>query len=120
MLEPSGDFNGSLLHQTIVCARNRRGAGEVQRDRKRGHVPHWRACTLISGRPSGHRPCSGGTRTGKERFTGRTSMTKPMIAMARINKRLDDDDQPEPKTAFLLGLALGAVLPLLVLAASSA
>jgi hypothetical protein len=43
-----------------------------------------------------------------------------MIAMARINKRLDHDDEPEPKTAFLLGLALGAVLPLLVLAASSA
>jgi hypothetical protein len=30
------------------------------------------------------------------------------------------DDEPEPKTAFLLGLAVGAVLPLLVLAVSSA
>jgi hypothetical protein len=29
-------------------------------------------------------------------------------------------DEPEPKTAFLLGLAVGAVLPLLVLAVGSA
>jgi hypothetical protein len=30
------------------------------------------------------------------------------------------DEEPEPKTAFLLGLAVGAVLPLLVLAVGSA
>jgi hypothetical protein len=30
------------------------------------------------------------------------------------------DDEPEPRTAFLLGLAVGAILPLLVLAVGSA
>lgn len=36
------------------------------------------------------------------------------------NKHGRFDDEPEPKTAFLLGLTIGAVLPLLVLAVSSA
>jgi hypothetical protein len=40
--------------------------------------------------------------------------------MTPIKKATDLDGEPEPKTAFLLGLALGAILPLLVLATSSA
>ena len=40
--------------------------------------------------------------------------------MTPIKKMTDLEGEPEPKTAFLLGLALGAILPLLVLATSSA
>ncbi|MFL5148734.1 MAG: hypothetical protein ACJ8DN_11415 [Microvirga sp.] len=40
--------------------------------------------------------------------------------MTPIKNVTDLDGEPEPKTAFLLGLALGAILPLLVLATSSA
>jgi hypothetical protein len=41
-------------------------------------------------------------------------------AMLSPNKRELHDREPEPKSAFLLGLAVGAVVPLLVLAVSSA
>jgi hypothetical protein len=40
--------------------------------------------------------------------------------MTPIKNAPDLEGEPEPKTAFLLGLALGAILPLLVLATSSA
>ena len=54
------------------------------------------------------------------RFMRRMGNNNESNVMAPIKKATDLEGEPEPKTAFLLGLALGAILPLLVLATSSA
>ena len=60
-------------------------------------------------------------RPGREAFSRQENEYGEMgtvMTMFPNNKPGRLDDEPEPKTAFLLGLAVGAVLPLLVLAVS--
>ena len=54
------------------------------------------------------------------RFMRRMGNNNEYNVMTPIKRVTDLEGEPEPKTAFLLGLALGAILPLLVLATSSA
>jgi hypothetical protein len=61
--------------------------------------------------PMGNRTMGGGFPV-YELMDGNSTMLTP--------KKLDYDlDVPEPKTAFLFGLALGAIVPLFVLAVSA-
>ena len=59
-------------------------------------------------------------RTHGDAFHAQDGNNNESNVMAPIKKATDLEGEPEPKTAFLLGLALGAILPLLVLATSSA
>jgi hypothetical protein len=61
-----------------------------------------------------------GTGPRATRFMRRMGNNNESNVMTPIKKVTDLEGEPEPKTAFLLGLALGAILPLLVLATSSA
>jgi hypothetical protein len=59
-------------------------------------------------------------RTDGDAFHAQDGNNNESNVMTPIKKATDFEGEPEPKTAFLLGLAVGAILPLLVLATSSA